>query len=79
MRPLFSGLAGVAIAVLLLAVSTSTQSARRVAPAASTSAGLTGAALKAPPKAGWPTNGGNLYNQRYSPLTAINRGNVAQL
>ncbi|HVY65452.1 MAG TPA: PQQ-binding-like beta-propeller repeat protein [Gammaproteobacteria bacterium] len=37
------------------------------------------AALVAPPKTGWPTNGGNLYNQRYSPLTAINRGNVAQL
>jgi alcohol dehydrogenase (cytochrome c) len=31
------------------------------------------------PTTGWPTNGGNLYNQRYSPLTAINRGNVAQL
>ena len=37
------------------------------------------AGLAAPPTAGWPTNGGNLYNQRYSPLTAINRGNVAQL
>ena len=38
-----------------------------------------GAGLTAPPTAGWPTNGGNLYNQRYSPLTAINRANVAQL
>src|SRR5579862_205493 len=37
------------------------------------------ARLTAPPTTGWPTNGGNLYNQRYSPLTAINRGNVAQL
>jgi alcohol dehydrogenase (cytochrome c) len=36
-------------------------------------------ALAAPPRAGWPTNGGNLFNQRYSPLEAINRGNVAQL
>jgi quinohemoprotein ethanol dehydrogenase len=35
--------------------------------------------LSAPPTTGWPTNGGNLYNQRYSPLTAINRSNVAQL
>jgi alcohol dehydrogenase (cytochrome c) len=33
----------------------------------------------APPKDGWPTNGGNWYNQRYSPLKAIDRGNVAQL
>jgi quinohemoprotein ethanol dehydrogenase len=35
--------------------------------------------LTAPPTANWPTNGGNLYNQRYSPLTVINRDNVAQL
>jgi alcohol dehydrogenase (cytochrome c) len=37
------------------------------------------AKLTAPPSSGWPTNGGNLYNQRYSPLKAINRTNVAQL
>ena len=36
-------------------------------------------ALTAPPTMGWPTNGGNLYNQRYSPLKTINRDNVAQL
>ena len=35
--------------------------------------------LVPPPTAGWPTNGGNLSNQRYSPLTEINRGNVARL
>jgi len=28
---------------------------------------------------GWTTNGGNFYNQRYSPLTAIERTNVARL
>jgi quinohemoprotein ethanol dehydrogenase len=37
------------------------------------------ATLTAPPTTGWPTNGGNLYNQRYSPLKAVNRDNVAQL
>jgi alcohol dehydrogenase (cytochrome c) len=37
------------------------------------------AKLTAPPRDGWRTNGGNLYNQRYSPLTAIDRSNVAQL
>jgi len=31
------------------------------------------------PRQGWLTNGGNLANQRYSPLTAINRDNVAGL
>src|SRR5574339_427603 len=37
------------------------------------------AALTTAPTTGWPTNGGNLYNQRYSPLKTINRDNVAQL
>ncbi|HLG56250.1 MAG TPA: PQQ-binding-like beta-propeller repeat protein [Vicinamibacterales bacterium] len=37
------------------------------------------AKLTALPTTSWPTNGGNLFNQRYSPLKAINRTNVAQL
>jgi alcohol dehydrogenase (cytochrome c) len=41
--------------------------------------GFSAAKLMSAPTTSWPTNGGNLYNQRYSPLTAINRGNVAQL
>ncbi len=36
-------------------------------------------ALVAPPTTSWPTNGGNWYNQRYSPLTQIDRSNVANL
>jgi len=32
-----------------------------------------------PPVVDWPTNGGNLYNQRYSPLARISRDNVARL
>lgn len=35
--------------------------------------------LLAQPRTGWLTNGGNLFNQRYSPLTAINRTNVNRL
>ena len=35
--------------------------------------------LAALPQANWITNGGNLFNQRYSPLKQINRGNVAGL
>jgi alcohol dehydrogenase (cytochrome c) len=31
------------------------------------------------PTTNWPTNGGDFYNRRYSPLTQINRDNVAQL
>jgi quinohemoprotein ethanol dehydrogenase len=31
------------------------------------------------PTAGWPTNGGDLYNRRFSPLTQITKDNVANL
>jgi quinohemoprotein ethanol dehydrogenase len=31
------------------------------------------------PRTSWPTNGGNLYNQRFSPLTQIDTGNVGRL
>jgi alcohol dehydrogenase (cytochrome c) len=43
------------------------------------SGGLSAAELTAPPTTGWPTNGGNLYNQRYSPLTAIDTSTVTRL
>ncbi|MEO6080623.1 MAG: PQQ-binding-like beta-propeller repeat protein [Steroidobacteraceae bacterium] len=35
--------------------------------------------LLARPTSNWITNGGTLYNQRYSPLTLLNRENVGQL
>ena len=35
--------------------------------------------LSANRRDGWITNGGNVFNQRYSPLTQINRDNVASL
>jgi quinohemoprotein ethanol dehydrogenase len=35
--------------------------------------------LAAPPTSGWLKNGGNLFNQNYSPLTQINRENVANV
>ena len=35
--------------------------------------------LAALPTRDWPTMGGNIFNQRYSPLTAIDRNNVAGL
>jgi quinohemoprotein ethanol dehydrogenase len=48
-------------------------------PAAAQDADFTPAALRELPTGDWRTNGGNLYNQRYSPLTQIDRSNVAQL
>ena len=40
---------------------------------------FSGRALTQPPRTSWPTNGGNLYNQRYSPLREINTTNVGTL
>lgn len=40
---------------------------------------FTGDDLIPPPSSGWPTNGGDWYNRRYSPLDSINRGNVGDL
>ena len=38
-----------------------------------------GSDLTALPTTGWLTNGGDLFNRRYSPLTQINRDNVSDL
>ncbi len=40
---------------------------------------FSGEALVEPPIDAWPTNGGNVYNQRYSPLAEIDRTNVSRL
>ena len=32
--------------------------------------------LVTPPRGNWVTNGGNTFNQRYSPLTQLNRDTV---
>jgi len=61
------------MSVLLLLTLAEVYAAERQADAFSS------AALIQPPRDGWRTNGGNFYNQRYSPLTSIDRSNVAQL
>ena len=40
---------------------------------------FSGERLASLPREDWITNGGNVYNQRYSPLDEIDRGNVSQL
>jgi quinohemoprotein ethanol dehydrogenase len=59
--------------------STGADAASPPQPAIETAPAFTAAQLTAPPVGGWITNGGSLYNQRYSPLVQINRGNVASL
>jgi alcohol dehydrogenase (cytochrome c) len=64
------------------AAAPSTQVAARTADAArpeEPAPAFTPAQLRAAPTDGWPTNGGSLYNQRYSPLRRIDRGNVGRL
>jgi PQQ-dependent dehydrogenase (methanol/ethanol family) len=48
-------------------------------PAITPSPAFTPAQLSAHPTTGWLTNGGNLFNQRYSPLKQLDRGNVKEL
>lgn len=71
-RTLISIRAGVAALLLAACAAAPAQSIRR-APA------FSDADLVAPPATGWPTNGGDWYNRRYSPLNAIDRTNVADL
>ena len=55
---------------------------RAVSPQRSTLAlapAFAGRDLTEGPRTGWPTNGGDTFNRRYSPLTQINRDNVAGL
>jgi alcohol dehydrogenase (cytochrome c) len=48
-------------------------------PAIERAPAFSSAELMDSPRGGWITNGGNLYNQRYSPLDAITKDNVAGL
>jgi alcohol dehydrogenase (cytochrome c) len=72
MRPFISGFVAATIA-LLLVVSVLAQAQR------GSGHDFSGTTLTAHPTTSWPTNGGNLFNQRYSPLKTITRDNVAQL
>ncbi len=76
MRPISSAALFAALAVAVIVAGASLQSRLT---AAGPQRDFSAAALAAPPTSRWPTNGGNLANQRWSPLTAINRTNVAQL
>lgn len=49
------------------------------APDITPSPAFTAKQLTALPRENWITNGGNIYNQRYSPLDQINRSNVGRL
>jgi quinohemoprotein ethanol dehydrogenase len=68
---------GMGVAVGLAASLVMAQQA--AAPPISAAPAFSAPQLLAPPTANWITNGGSLFNQRYSPLNQINRDNVASL
>jgi glucose dehydrogenase len=74
----FSGSIAGRLAVLLLTACTVAQAAEEPKRIAASPA-FTTKQLSAAPRTGWITNGGSINNQRYSPLTSLNRDNVAKL
>ena len=60
-------------------VATLAAAADRPGAAMPTAPAFTASQLQAAPTSGWITNGGTVFNQRYSPLTLINRDNVKNL
>ena len=79
MRSLAKAGAAVALAALaaigIIATNDSAADNKRIA----VSPAFTARQLTALPQSNWITNGGNVFNQRYSPLTLLNRGNVGDL
>ncbi len=64
-----------ALAILSVPLAAQEKAARQIKPAPAFSKQQ----LTALPTSAWLTNGGNLFNQRYSPLTQINQDNVKDL
>ncbi|HEY8520976.1 MAG TPA: PQQ-binding-like beta-propeller repeat protein [Gammaproteobacteria bacterium] len=77
MRSAFVAAAGVVVACHAAGTASAQSSppAARITPAPA----FTAEELVALPRSNWITNGGNIFNQRYSPLTLLNRDNVHEL
>jgi alcohol dehydrogenase (cytochrome c) len=78
MRVCFTALSAALAALLVVSVYQADVKVRLYAQS-NNAPDFSGSKLTAHPTTSWPTNGGNLYNQRYSPLKAIDRTNVARL
>jgi quinohemoprotein ethanol dehydrogenase len=68
-----------AVAVLAVGCAGGDSSTGSGTSSSSASPAFSATELSSPPGANWITNGGLISNQRYSPLTQINTGNVGQL
>jgi len=69
----------IVLASALLASATLTAAESDPLPPIRPAPAFTAAQLLAPPTSAWITNGGTLYNQRYSPLALLNKDNVKGL
>src|ERR1051326_7644742 len=75
----------VAVLVALFTAGTTVHSQQKTSTSAFVDSSITASPafsdkeLTAPPTTNWLKNGGNLFNQNYSPLKQINRENVANL
>src|SRR5665213_986759 len=68
-----------ALAALVAGLAGAVATAQQAAPQISVAPAFSAAQLLTPPQENWITNGGSVFNQRYSPLKLINRDNVAGL
>ncbi len=66
-------------AILPTALITATLASAASGQQGGSGSGFSGDELKALPTDGWITNGGNVYNQRYSPLSDITPDNIGEL
>ena len=78
MRLLTRGANAVSVAALTILVGVSAGSAA-AEPQIAAAPAFKARDLVTPPRANWITNGGNTFNQRYSPLTELNRDTVKDL
>src|ERR1700729_4489722 len=67
------------LAGVIVGLAVSVAVAQQAAPEISAAPAFSAQQLQAPPGENWLTNGGSVFNQRYSPLKLINRDNVAGL
>ena len=70
---------GLVVALMLILTGSASAQQPTDLPRIQPAPAFSGERLASLPREDWITNGGNVYNQRYSPLEEIDRGNVAQL
>ena len=79
LRFVLAGVFALGVCAAMADAAAADAAATAATPAIQPAPAFTAGELRALPAQDWVTNGGNVFNQRYSPLTLINRDNVAGL